>query len=260
MTILSTLRDLSMARPACRAAALAFGLCIVGGCAVEQDPGAEAVEEGLAPITTLRLANDAEVRFYEPEEGLVLTFTTGEVPGAAEELPPVALYEALSGHAAPQVLIDAQARMDQARLARGPRRTSTEADLVEETPPSPQAGAAEGLGVAAQALSATSFQSSFCNTAGVDFDYCWTDSSVSRTTEISSVNWLHAHADAISGAIQMTVSYKNTWGNWIVVFDQTVSAAGGVTLYDTVNNDRYRVTISSVNSGDVYHLAIHGER
>ncbi|XXT14551.1 hypothetical protein WME94_30315 [Sorangium sp. So ce429] len=107
MNILSMLRDLSMARPARRAAALALGLCLAGGCAVEQEAGDEAVEEGLAPITSLRLSNGAEVRFYEPEEGLVLTFTTGEVPGAAEELPPVALYEALSGQAAPQVLIDA---------------------------------------------------------------------------------------------------------------------------------------------------------
>ncbi|XYH92726.1 hypothetical protein ACMHYB_33240 [Sorangium sp. So ce1128] len=62
------------------------------------------------------------------------------------------------------------------------------------------------------------------------------------------------------GSIQITVSYKNMWGNWIVVFDQTVSSAGSVTTYDTDNNDRYKVTISSVSAGDVYHLAIHGDR
>ncbi|XXY50739.1 hypothetical protein WME91_06300 [Sorangium sp. So ce269] len=260
MIILSMLRDLSMARPACRAAALALGLCLAGGCAVEQESGDEAVEEGLAPITSLQLSNGAEVRFYEPEEGLVVTFATGEVPRDAEGLAPVALYEALSGQGAPPALIDAQARMDQARLSRGPRRTPTEADRVEETPPSPQAGPADGLGVAAQALTGVAFQSSYCDGTGNDFDYCWTDSSVSRTTEIASVDWLHAHADAIVGSIQITVSYKNMWGNWIVVFDQTVSSAGSVTTYDTGNNDRYKVTISSVSAGDVYHLAIHGDR
>jgi len=44
MTLNSMLRVVSMARTARRAAALALGLCALGGCAVVQPPEDEVVE------------------------------------------------------------------------------------------------------------------------------------------------------------------------------------------------------------------------
>ncbi|WP_437961734.1 hypothetical protein WME76_20245 [Sorangium sp. So ce119] len=262
MIIDSMLRDLSMARSARRAAALALGLSALGGCAVEQAPGDEAVEEGLAPITSLRLEDGAEIRFFEPEEGSVIIVSTGEVLEALKGQPPVALYEALSGQAAPPALIAAQARVDEARLAAGPRRAPAQPEVeIEEAPPAPQARAAEGLGTAAQALDAAGFQTAYCNSSSYDFNYCWTDSSVGRTVTINSVATFHAHADATVGSIQMVVSRKKGLGSWKTLFNQTVSTVGAldVTGYTDTDNGKYEVVISSVSASDVYHLAVHGD-
>ncbi|WP_437629513.1 hypothetical protein [Sorangium sp. So ce854] len=263
MTMNSMLRDLSMTRAARRAAALALGLSALGGCAVEHAPGDEAVEEGLAPITSLRLEDGAEIRFFEPEEGSVIVVSTGEVLEPLKGQPPVAVYEALSGQAAPPALIAAQARVDEARLAAGPRHAPVEPEVeVEEAPPAPQARAAEGLGTAAQALSAASFQSSYCNSTSYDFNYCWTDSSVGRTVTINSVANIHVHADATVGSIQVKVSRKKgVLGSWKTVFNQTVSTAGAldVTAYTDTDNGKYEVVVSSVSAADVYHLAVHGD-
>ncbi|WP_438013560.1 hypothetical protein WMF18_21745 [Sorangium sp. So ce315] len=262
MIMSSMLRDVSMARAVRRAAALALGLSALGGCAVEQAPGDEAVEEGLVPITSLRLEDGAEIRFFEPEEGSVIVVSTGEVLEPLKGQPPVAVYEALSGQAAPPALIAAQARVDEARLAAGPRRAAEGPEVeIEEALPAPQARAAEGLGTAAQAMSAASFQASYCNSTSYDFNYCWTDSSVGRTVTISSVAKIHVHADATVGSIQVKVSRKKGLGSWKTVFNQTVSTAGAldVTEYTDTENGKYEVVVSSVSAADVYHLAVHGD-
>ncbi|WP_441285836.1 hypothetical protein ACSRUE_25340 [Sorangium sp. KYC3313] len=260
MTLNSMLRDVSMARTARRAAALALGLCALGGCAAGQEPADAAVEEGLAPITSLQLSSGAEVHFYEPEEGRVLAFTTGELAESMERLPPVALYEALSRQVAPPALIAAQARMDAARLARGPRRAAiaTDVDVIEEATPAPRAG--EELGTAAQALTASDFVASYCSASNVDFDYCWTDSTVGRTVRVKGTKWYHAHADSTSGTIQMAVYYENMWGNDVLVFLRTITSTGGVFSYETEDNDTYKVVISQVDPGNTYHLSVHGDQ
>ncbi|WP_437739011.1 hypothetical protein WMF39_25010 [Sorangium sp. So ce1504] len=266
MTLNSMLRDVSMARTARRAAALALGLCALGGCAAGQEPADEAVEEGLAPITSLQLSNGAEVHFYEPEEGRVLAFTTGELDESMERLPPVALYEALSREAAPPALIAAQDRMDAARLAGGARRAAIapDVDVVEEATPAPaparRPSAGEELGTAAQALTASDFVASYCSASSVDFDYCWTDSSVGRTVTVNGTKWYHAHVDSTSGTVQMAVYYRNMWGNDVLVFFRTVTSTGGVFSYETENNDTYTVVVSQVDPGNTYHLSVHGDQ
>ncbi|WP_438031418.1 hypothetical protein [Sorangium sp. So ce204] len=264
MTLNSMLRVVSMARTARRAAALALGLCALGGCAVGQEPADEAVEEGLAPITSLQLSNGAEVHFYEPEEGRVLAFTTGEIDESMERLAPVALYEALSRQVAPPALIAAQERMDAARLAGGARRApiAPGVDVIEEAQPAParRPSAGEEFGTAAQALTASDFVASYCSPSSVDFDYCWTDSTVNRTVTVNGTRWYHAHADSTSGTIQMAVYYRNMWGNDVLVFVRTVTSTGGVFSYETENNDTYTVAISQVDPGNTYHLSVHGDQ
>ncbi|WP_434040781.1 MULTISPECIES: hypothetical protein [Sorangium] len=256
MIIDSMLRDLSMARTARRAAALALGLCLAGGCAVEQGSGAEAVEEGLAPITSLHLANGAEVHFYEPEEGRVLGFTTFALPESLERLRPVALYEALSREAAPPALIAAQRRMDEARLARG----ATEPDVIEAPAPTPQAGAGEAIGTAAQALTASEFVDDWCDVSGLDINFCWTDRTDYHWEELKGVKWFHAHVDSTSGTVELRVHYKNFSGDWVLTFAQTVTATGGVISFETEDNDTYRVAVAQVDPGNSYHLSIHGDK
>ncbi|WP_437836066.1 hypothetical protein [Sorangium sp. So ce1153] len=260
MIIDSMLRDLSMAHTARRAAALALGLCLVGGCAVGQESGAEAVEEGLAPIASLHLANGAEVHFYEPEEGRVLGFTRGDIPESLERLPPVALYEALSREAAPPALIAAQQRMDAGRLARGPRRAATEPDVIEASAPTPQAGAGEALGSAAQALTASDFVDDWCDVSGLDINFCWTDRTDYHWEELKGVKWFHAHVDSTSGTVELRVHYKNFSGDWVLTFAQTVTETGGVISYETEDNDTYRVAVAQVDAGNSYHLSIHGDK
>ncbi|WP_437984622.1 hypothetical protein [Sorangium sp. So ce117] len=259
MIIDSMLRDLSMARAAHRAAALALGLCFVGGCAVEQESGAEAVEEGLAPIAILHSENGAEVHFYEPEEGRVLAFTTGRIPESLERLPPVGLYEALSREAAPPALIAAQQRMGEGRLARGERRAATEPDVIEEAAP-PQAGAGEPLGTAAQALTASEFVDDWCDVSGLDINFCWTSRTDYHWEELKGVKWFHAHVDSTSGTVELRVHYKNFSGDWVLTFAQTVTETGGVISYETENNDTYRVAVAQVDPGNSYHLSIHGDK
>ncbi|WP_437729740.1 hypothetical protein [Sorangium sp. So ce1335] len=259
MNMNSMLRDASMALTVRRAAALALGLCALGGCAVGQQPEDEPVEEGLAPIASLHLESGAEVHFYEPAEGRVLGFTTAAIPESLERLPPVALYEALAREAAPPALIAAQQRMDEARLARGPRRAATGPDAIEGAAPPPRASAAEELGTAAQALTASEFVDDWCDVSGLDIDFCWTDRTDYHYEELKGVKWFHAHVDSTSGTVELRVHYKKS-GDWVLTFARTVTATGGVISYETEDNDTYRVAVAQVDSGNSYHLSIHGDK
>jgi hypothetical protein len=225
-----------------RALALLVGAVGMTGCL--QD-GTESEDGAAAPIASFE-TGAGRVDFYEPEPGRVVVFSQAELADDVEDLQPRAMYEALSGRTAPVALREAQERADRARAERQPG--SPAADRVSAPERSPLAS-----------LSSADFQASFCNPGSVDFDYCWPNSTNNYSIDISSVDWIHAHVNAVSGAVTMSMYYRTTFGGWNLMFSDNVSGSGTVITQSTTDNDRYLVQITNA-SGDTYHLAIHGDK
>ena len=197
------------------------------------------------PLTTLNLANGAEIDFYEPIRGELLVAMKGDLPGDVDDLSPLAIYETLAGAPAPAVLREAQARADLALAARPPRGPAPE-DVVTE----PAKGSSS--------LTATDFAAAWCSLAGVTFDYCWTDRTDNFIHESPGVDWIHAHANAYSGSITMTMYKEGAGGVLTPVFGpDSVSGAATVVTQSTTVDGTYHVTITHA-AGDGYHLSIHG--
>ena len=94
------------------------------------------------PLASLRLADGAQVDFYEPEAGRVLVIASGALQ-IDRRVEPSALYQRLSGQPAPAALVQAETR---AALARAPARAALS--------PAPAAAAARAAGAARAAAAA----------------------------------------------------------------------------------------------------------
>ncbi len=218
------------------------------GCVTGEAEPAESVSR--EPIAMLGLDNGARVAFYEPLRGELLVFVQGEVPGDTAHLKPVEIYERLAGGSAPAVLQAAQQRADRALAARPPRGPAT-TDVVA----APERGASS--------LTASGFRSEFCSMNGVDFDYCWTDRTANYSIDITSVDWIHAHANVISGSTDLSMYRRNWLGGYDLLFSDTVTGSATVITQSATNDDiftdTYRVTMSHA-ADDTYHLSIHGDK
>jgi hypothetical protein len=200
-----------------------------------------------APITTLSLTNGAQVDFYDMAGGGLLVAAKGELSREVEHLKPLELYEALADGPAPVVLREAQVRVDTALAARPPRGPAT-TDKVSDP------------GQGGSSLVADDFRAQYCSPSAVDFDYCWTEETNNKTVDISGVSWIHSHVNAYTGEIRHSVYQKTLFG-WDPVFSEDVTGANYVSLYDTFDNDRYRIEITQATAaGDRYHLSIHGNQ
>jgi hypothetical protein len=198
------------------------------------------------PITTLNLANGARIDFFETAPGEILVSANGDLPIEAEDMRPLEMYELLAGQAAPAELYEAQVRADLALAARPPRSEPT-ADTVS-TPARSELSS----------LTGSDFQSAWCNPGIVDFDYCWTNRTDNYSIDVSSVQWIHAHANACSGIFTLNV-YRKTLFGWNLVYADTVTGSSYVSTYSTTDNDTYRVEITQA-SGDCWHLSVHGDK
>ena len=205
----------------------------------------EAEPSQTGPITTLNLDSGAEINFYEPTSGELVVVMKGDLPSDVDGLNPLAIYEALAGTAAPDVLREAQARADRALAARPPRGPATQ-DLVSD----PQSGGSS--------LTAADFSSSYCNASPVDFDYCWTNRTNNYEIDITSVDWIHVHANAYSGQFVLSLSRKQLIG-WDLIQSDTVVGATTVVTQSTTVDDTYRIEVLQA-AGDGYHLSIHGQK
>lgn len=245
-------------------------MTVAAGCgrvdAGATDEGAEVSAARSDALATLSLEGGATVRFFEPEAGRIVVQTIGDLGmqgEGTEGLPPVQFYERLAGAAAPEALQRAQERADLARAAWGAPGAEGETSVLAPVtaPELSTPRTSGGLGTSRHALTAADFQANWCGSGlgSLDFDYCWTTRTNDYSIEIASVDWIHAHANAVSGSFTMSLYYKNTWGNWILVFSDTVSGSSNVTTQSTTKNDRYKVSLVQA-AGDTYHLAIHGEK
>lgn len=221
-----------------------MGLAAAGGGACMTD---EAGPVGPDPFTTLSAADGAQVDFYELASGGLLVAVKGELPHELEQRTPLELYEALAGAPGPAVLREAQARVDAALAARPPRGSAT-TDKVSDP------------GQGGSSLVAADFRAQYCSPGAVDFDYCWTEETNNKTVDISGVSWIHSHVNAYTGEIRHSVYQKTLFG-WDQVFSEDVTGANYVSLYDTFDDDRYRIEITQATAaGDRYHLSIHGNQ
>jgi len=221
-----------------------MGLVAAGTGACMSD---EAEPATSGPIATLSLADGTELEIHEIAPGQLLVAASGVLPPEVEALRPLDMYEALSGGAAPGVLVEAQARADLALAARPP---STQPPVRDEVTAPARAEIAS--------LTATDFQSAWCNPGTVDFDYCWTNRTNNYSIDVSSASWIHAHSNACSGQFTLSVSKKTLFG-WNLVYSDTVLGSSYVSTYSTTDNDTYRVEVLQA-SGDCWHLAIHGDK
>lgn len=219
-----------------------MGLLAVGaGACMSEEEEAQS-----GPITTLDLANGGRVDFYEAAPGQILVSARGDLPPEVEDLKPLELYQALSGTPAPASLREAQLRADLALAARPPRSAS------------PSDAVTAPARTETSSLTGTDFQSAWCNPGTVDFDYCWLSRTNNYSIDISSVDWLHAHANSCSGTFLLSV-YNKTLFSWNLLYSDTVTGSTYVSTYSPTDNDTYRVEISQA-SGDCWHLAIHGDK
>ena len=115
-----------------------------------------------------------------------------------------------------------------------------------------------GVASTAQGLSAADFSASYCPSGTFGFYFCLTNRTGDGSHDISSVDWLRAYANAYRGQVQLKLSYRNLWGNWINIYNQTVPEDTVKTVY-TFDNDRYLTEVTQA-SGDGYHWSVYGDK
>lgn len=237
----------------CGGLSLSLGLA---GCGAAAEADSDAAAPATARLASLRLQGGARVEFLEPEAGRVIVVADAALPQLDRKIAPAALYEQLSGQAAPAALRDAEARSIARQRARtlgpvAPDQTLEPAsDLRRDLP--------GGVASTAQGLSAADFSASYCPSGSFGFYFCMTNRTGDGSHDISSVDWLRAYANAYRGQVQLKLSYRNMWGNWINIYNQTVPEDTVKTVY-TSDNDRYLTEVTQA-SGDGYHWSVYGDK
>jgi hypothetical protein len=227
-----------------RLGGLLLGAAIVAVTGCVGDVDAPSTSTDGAPIASVVLDSGDVVDFLEPAPGVIVISSDAPVDLPDGPMAPVALYESLSGEAAPAALVEAQRRADEARAG----LTFTGAGLEGVRPPARAEVAA---------LSAADFAAAWCSPGGATFAYCWTNSTGNYEIDVGRVDWVHAHANMFSGSATLSMYRRDFWGNWDLIFSDTVTGWATVITQSTTDRDRYLIKMSNA-SGDTYHLSVHG--
>jgi hypothetical protein len=265
----SMARNLVVGRSLRGVVALALGVAALSGCGAppSEDAADGQGEPAAAPqtipnlIASVRLTNGTRVDFHEPEPGQVFAVATGDVPGGVDGPSAVAFYEALANRSAPTELLEAQRRVDEARLHDAPHAAVVPSDAREarlDAPP-PELSARNGIGTSVQGLTAAGFQSSYCPSGSFGFYYCWTNRTGDGTITVTSVSSIHAYINAYRGQVMMSVYHRaSALFPWSLNVSVNVTGASSVWSWSSTTNGGYKIEVTQA-SGDGYHESVYGQ-
>jgi hypothetical protein len=235
---------------------LSLGLGVFGGC-VGSDPQEAPVDIQANVVASVQLANGTVVNFHEPEPGQIIVVANGDMPATQRQMSAVALYESLTTHAAPTALIEAQQRADRAPH-RDPTAVTEPAIVVQEARPDlPPTEVRDGIGRATEALTAAQFQSGYCGGGPFSVFYCRTNRTGNTTIDFTATN-ATTNVNAYRGRLIHTMYYKNSWGNWILLWSMSVTGDTFVSQWPVGgSHHQYRFTTTEAEN-DGYHYSIRG--
>ncbi len=108
-------------------------------------------------------------------------------------------------------------------------------------------------------FSASDFQSSYCP-GNHDFEYCYTNKSTGWTAT-RKADHVHGCVNAVEGNVIRKIEYyKEPFGPWTTLSSRTINEGHVDCVIAEEDNDRhqYRITISDVESNNLYHVSYYG--
>jgi hypothetical protein len=240
-----------------------FGALITMGMGCQgpnPEDGGEESAQAQTSLAEVTMADGSRLTFLEPQPGLLAANAEGGPDSAAIRLfkqhegSALALYEAAANQAAPQALVEAQGRVDSARVASAGKQQ--EGTSIFELQPG-RAIAAGAVAAIRQPLSAADFQAADCPNTH-NFLYCYTNVT---GTWIVTRNAQHVHAcvNAVVGSVNRKLEYDTgLFAGWTTYISATVNQGVTVcTRLEAGNQANYRFTVDQA-SGNTYHGSFYG--
>ena len=213
-----------------------------GGCI---DGANDGVQPLPAPMVTADRAG-AHVAIYQLTPGDLAVVAGGELPAALEGKTPVEVYEAIAAESAPAALVESQARIAAAQALHAGEPVGSVSNVA--------APARSGI----ENLTASDFQSQYCNPGVVDFDYCWTNRTNNYSATFYNIKWIHSHVNAYSGTLTHSLWYRAFAGSWQLIDSDITTGSSYVSTFNEQSNGDYEVSLTDA-AGDGYHLSLHGD-
>jgi hypothetical protein len=190
--------------------------------------------------------NGAHVNIYQITPGDLVVVAGGDLPENIEGKTPVEIYEAVAGTPAPEPLVERQAAIA----------------AVQAQHPTDHVGSTSNTAPPArsqiESLTASDFQSQYCNPGAVDFDYCYLNRTDNYVTWFYNVKWVHSHVNCYSGSLVHAIWYRPFLGSFSLVGYDTTTGSSYVSTFNEQNNGDYEISLTSA-TGDGYHLSMHGD-
>jgi len=221
--------------------------------------------------------NQGVVKFFEPQEGIVLISEIGRngtapmIPTSMQRLPASELYEALTNQKAPPALVDAVTRAALLKQRTSSPVLTPKADLSPSTlralPARTEAGA--GLTKVSSAVTFANsydqwFYDNFCAggvKVGNGWDYVinWMYSTGTGSFQRNDMNWVDSTVSVYAGgAVHYRVQIQ-PWYTWSTVLDVNIQN-GFYNKWHRDNGTDYDVYIYvDQAAGDSYHLCSYGD-
>ncbi|HET9955761.1 MAG TPA: hypothetical protein VFQ61_14705 [Polyangiaceae bacterium] len=243
---------------------LVFGACLsLLACSATQETDAPAqdvtAQSQSQELVTVTTPDGALYTFLDAGGEVGVLVEAPESARAKLQLPDEggslkAFYERISGRPAPQVLLDALSREENARGLSSANQTRIEPTPAAQFSKGVSAPLQGDVGIASQALTAAEFQDKFCN-SGYDFLYCWPNTSGNPWVQIYS-DVMHGAISAIDCAVRFRYRYEAD--GWKTFVDRYATPGKWYHYYTGTGTRHRRFEVIGNDEGCRMHFAVWG--